>query len=144
MPEEKPSMGYNPLDPRDRAERGRERAAWFRRSDMMGAVTLAMAVFVALAIGRKDLALAYLLCVMGLPIAIYLALILLNALARRSGRPEPVPSKPRPVMLTALSTAIFFAAADLFSLSGLAGVIALAVLGWRIYRNQATGGADHG
>lgn len=143
MPDEKPSLGYNPLDPRDRAERGRERAAWFRRSDMMGAVTFAMIVFVALAILRKDLALAYLLCAMGLPILIYIGLILLGLLMRRFGRLDPVPARPGPVMLVALSTAVFFAAADSFSLSGLCGMIALLILSWQVYRKQPNKGGGH-
>jgi hypothetical protein len=144
MAEEQRSLGYNPLDPRDRLERGRERAAWFRRADMMGAVTIAMIVFVALAIMRKELALAYLLAMMVLPFLLALALILANAAARRAGRPEPVPAKPAPVMLVALSTGLFFLLADPISLTGLAGAAAAVLLAWRIARRQAPRVEDHG
>ena len=144
MAEEKRSLGYNPLDPRDRIERGRERAAWFRRADMMGAVTLAMIVFVSLAIMRRGLALAYLLAVMLLPLAIALALILVNAAARRAGYAEPAPLRPAPAMLVAISTSLFFVIADPVSQIGLAGALATVFLGWRFARRQMSGAPDHG
>ena len=144
MAEEQRSLGYNPLDPRDRLERGRERAAWFRRADMMGAVTLAMIVFVVLAIARKELALAYLLAMIALPLLISLAMILANAAARRTGRAEPVPFRPAPVMLVAVSTGLFFVLADPVSLIGLAGAAATVLLGWLIARRQTSGVEDHG
>ncbi len=132
MAEERPSFGYNPLDPRDRIERGRERAAWFRRSDMMGAVALAMAVFVTLAILRKEWALAYLIAAMVLPLLISVALILANAFAQRGGGVGPFPSRPGPAMLVAISTALFFLLADPLSLAGIAGAIAALILAWRV------------
>ena len=144
MAEERRSLGYNPLDPRDRLERGRERAAWFRRADMMGAVTLAMIVFVALAVMRKEWALAYLLAMMVLPFLLALALILANAAARRAGRPEPVSAKPAPVMLVALSTGLFFLLADPLSLAGLTGAAATVLLAWRVARRQTPRVEDHG
>jgi hypothetical protein len=144
MGEERRSLGYNPLDPRDRIERGRERAAWFRRADMMGAVTLAMAVFILLAIFRKELALAYLLAMMFLPLLISLALVLLNAVARRGGRTEPVPKRPAPLMLVAISTGLFIVLADPVSLAGLAGALSTLVLGWCVARRQTPEAADHG
>lgn len=144
MTEEQRSMGYNPLDPRDRIERGRERAAWFRRADMMGAVTIAMIVFVVLALARKELALAYLVAMIALPLVISLALILANAAARRAGRAEPVPARPAPVMLVTISTGLFFVLADPISLVGLAGALAVLTLGWRVVRAQSAGVAHHG
>ncbi len=144
MSDERPSLGYNPLDPRDRIERGRERAAWFRRADMMGAVALAMAVFTGLAMTRRELAMAYLLAMMFLPLLITLALILLNAAARRTGRDEPVTRRPPPVMLVAISTGLFLVVADPLSPIGLAGFVVLVASGWLAVRRQASGAAGHG
>lgn len=144
MTDERNSFGFNPLDPRDRIERGRERAAWFRRADMMGAVALAMAVFTALAVTRRELAMAYLLAMMLLPLLITLALILLNAAARRSGRAEPVSHRPLPVMLVAISTGLFLVLADPLSPVGLAGFVVLVIFGWIVVRRQASGAAGHG
>jgi len=143
MAEERPSFGYNPLDPRDRIERGRERAAWFRRSDMMGAVALAMVVFVALAILRQEWALAYLVAAMVLPLLISLGLILANAFAQRSGRADPLPSRPGPAMLVAVSTALFFLLADPLSPAGIAGAVAAVGLVWRVFSRHKPGEEGH-
>lgn len=144
MTEGRRTIGYNPLDPRDRIERGRERAAWFRRADMMGAVALAMTVFVALGIARRDLAIAYLVAMMFLPLLITLALMLLNAMARRAGRTDPVPVLPAPAILVIAATGLFFLLAEPVSPLGLGGVLALAAAGWIIARRQASGADDHG
>lgn len=144
MTEERRTIGYNPLDPRDRIERGRERAAWFRRADMMGAVALAMTVFVALGIARRELAMAYLVAMMFLPLLIMLALMLVNVLARRIGRSEPVPLLPAPAMLVIVSTGLFFLLADPVSPLGLGGLLVLIVSGWLFARRQATGASHNG
>jgi hypothetical protein len=144
MADERHTLGYNPLDPRDRIERGRERAAWFRRADMMGAVALAMAVFTVLAMTRREFAMAYLLAMMLLPLLITLALILLNAAVRRAGRTEPVPCRPPPITLVAISTGLFLVLADPLSPVGAAGLLVLVVSGWIVVRRQASGAAGHG
>ncbi|MEP0942547.1 MAG: hypothetical protein ABJH63_09250 [Rhizobiaceae bacterium] len=51
---------FDPLDPEHRAERGRERTAFFRQTDMFPLVVLAMVVFVPLAMWQKPWALPFL------------------------------------------------------------------------------------
>ncbi|NKB52677.1 MAG: hypothetical protein GKR97_10685 [Rhizobiaceae bacterium] len=51
---------FDPLDPKQRAERGRERTAFFRQTDMFPIVVLTMAVFVPLALWYKPLAIPFL------------------------------------------------------------------------------------
>jgi len=79
-----------------------------------------------------------------LPLGISLFLILANAAARRAGRAEPVPARPAPVMLVAISTGLFFVLADPISLVGLAGALAALTLGWRVVRAQSARVANHG
>jgi len=128
---------FNPLDPRDRVERNRERAA-FRRLDMMGAVALAMAVFVALAVFARPLALAFLITAMFGPVMILVLLTALNALYERWGRTGPWPVMPAPWMLVAATTCFFFAGIRfgtgldvVFAAVGIAGLI------WNMRRRTA-------
>lgn len=51
---------FDPLDPEHRAERGRERTAFFRQTDMFPLVVLVMIVFVPLAIWQKPWAIPFL------------------------------------------------------------------------------------
>ena len=51
---------FDPLDPEHRAQRGRERTAFFRQTDMFPLVVITMAVFVPLAIWQKPWALPFL------------------------------------------------------------------------------------
>ena len=51
---------FDPLDPEHRAQRGRERTAFFRQTDMFPLVVITMAVFVPLAMWQKPWALPFL------------------------------------------------------------------------------------
>ena len=51
---------YDPTDPYQRLERGRERAAFFRQTDIFRIVALTMLVFVPLAIWQKPWAFPFL------------------------------------------------------------------------------------
>jgi hypothetical protein len=121
---------FNPLDPRDRAERNRERVAAFRRLDMMGAVALAMTVFVALAMFARSLALAFLITAMFGPVMILALLMALNVFVEHRGPTRSWPVMPAPWMLVAATTCFFFAAIRLgtglgvlFAAAGIAGLI---------------------
>ncbi|MBZ8135080.1 hypothetical protein [Afifella sp. IM 167] len=96
---------FNPLDPRDRAERGRGRAAEFRRLHMMAAVAWAMGAFVLLAVWRPGLALPWLGAVIAGPILLLGAAMGLRLLLSGSGGRLPGPS--RLVLLSGLVFAGF-------------------------------------
>ena len=51
---------FDPLDPEHRAQRGRERTAFFRQTDMFPLVVITMVVFVPLAMWQKPWALPFL------------------------------------------------------------------------------------
>jgi len=96
---------FNPLDPRDRAERNRGRAAEFRRLHMMGAVAIAMGLFVVLAVLWPALALPWLGAALAGPILLLVAAMGLRLLSPGAGRELPGPL--RLVALSALAFAGF-------------------------------------
>ncbi|WP_026379731.1 hypothetical protein [Afifella pfennigii] len=125
---------FNPLDPRDRAERNRERAAAFRRLHLMAAVALAMAVFTLMALFRPDLALFYLVAAMLLPPLLLLPPMLLRL---RRGAAAPAAPLPGPVRLTLLAGLVFLAFAFGSAWLGVPATLAVVVfLLWPQWRGD--------
>lgn len=61
---------YDPLDPHQRLQRGRERTAFFRQTDMFPLAAMTMVAFVPIAVWQKSLAIPFLGWMLFVPFAL--------------------------------------------------------------------------